>query len=513
MTDEVLLRINAVEKSYPGVQALKGITTSIKKGEVRALVGENGAGKSTLIKCIMGAEIPTKGSVEINCDGQWKSAHNVIEAKELGMHANYQHVNIAGDLSIAENYFLGRLPLTKFGVVDWKTMNKKSQEIIDKFKLNVSPQRTIKSLSVAMQAMVTISKISINDNIRVVIFDEPTALLENDKVDILFDYIKELKESGVSIIYISHRLEEIMEICDSVTIMKDGEYVETKGIEEVNKDYLISQMVGREMVDIYNINRQKCGKELMRVENLTGDRFKNISFKLHEGEILGFFGLVGVGRSEVMRAIFGVDSYSSGKIYVKGKEVKFKNPKEAMESGIGFLTEDRREDGLALGLSVTLNTNMYSYDLISKNGVIDLKKEVGRAEEYKKKTNVKTPSVKQIVNNLSGGNQQKVVIAKLLCRNPDILIFDEPTVGVDIGAKEEIYKIIEGLTKQGKGVIIISSYLPEVMGLSDRMVIMAENRIAGVVEGEELKRMSEEDALRAASETFEDTKNEQEVLV
>ena len=513
MKDEVLLRINAVEKSYPGVQALKGITTSIKKGEVRALVGENGAGKSTLIKCIMGVEVPTRGNVEINCDGELKTAHNAIEAKELGMHANYQHVNIAGDLSIAENYFLGRLPLTKAGFVDWKRMNDESQKVIDKFKLNVSPQATIKSLSVAMQAMVTISKISINDNIRLVIFDEPTALLENDKVEILFDYIKELKERGVSIIYISHRLEEIMEVCDSVTIMKDGTYVETKDIKEVNKDYLISKMVGREMVDIYNINHQKVGKELMRVENLTGNRFKDISFTLREGEILGFFGLVGVGRSEVMRAIFGVDSYTSGDIYVKGKKVRYKSPIEAMKDGIGFLTEDRREDGLALQLSIKTNTNMYSYDMISKAGVINLKKEEGRAEEYSAKTNVKTPSINQIVNNLSGGNQQKVVIAKILCRNPDILIFDEPTVGVDVGAKEEIYKIIEGLTKQGKGVIIISSYLPEVMGLSDRMVVMAENQIAGIIGGDELKNMSEEDALRVASVTTLNTEEEQEVLV
>lgn len=514
MEDQILLKINAVEKSYPGVQALKGITTTINKGEVRALVGENGAGKSTLIKCIMGVETPTKGNVEINCGGQWRTAHNAIEAKELGMHANYQHVNIASDLSIAENYFLGRLPRTKAGIVDWKRMNEESKRVIDKFQMNVNPQATIKSLPVAMQAMVTISKISVNENIRLVIFDEPTALLENDKVEILFRYIKELKAAGVSVIYISHRLEEIMEICDSVTIMKDGSYVETKEIGEVDKDYLISKMVGRAMVDIYGIGHQKPGKELLRVENLTNAaHFKKVSFTLHEGEILGFFGLVGVGRSEVMRAIFGVDKYESGKIYVKGREVHHKSPMQAMKNGIGFLTEDRRVDGLALPLSVKINTNMYSYDLISKKGIINLKKESARAEEYKDKIGIKTPDTKQLVNNLSGGNQQKVVIAKLLCRDPDILIFDEPTVGVDVGAKEEIYKIMEKLAADGKGVIIISSYLPEAMGLADRLVVMAEGHVADIIDNERLKAMSEEDVLRIASKTFEDIEREQEGAV
>ena len=296
MEQDILLKIENVVKTYPGVQALKGISTTIKKGEVRALVGENGAGKSTLIKCIMGVETPTEGKVEINVDGRWESPKNAIDAKNFGMHANYQNVNIAKNLSIAENYFLGRLPM-KGMIIDWNRMYEESQKVIDKFGLHVDPRATIASLSVAMQAMITISKISINENIRLVIFDEPTALLENEKVETLFRYIRELKESGVSVIYISHRLEEIMEICDTVTIMKDGTYVETKDVKDVDKDYLISKMVGRSMVDIYNIEHQKPGKELLRVENLTGEKFKDVNFTLHEGEILGFFGLVGAGRS------------------------------------------------------------------------------------------------------------------------------------------------------------------------------------------------------------------------
>lgn len=510
MEQDILLKIENVVKTYPGVQALKGISTTIRKGEVRALVGENGAGKSTLIKCIMGVETPTEGKVEINVDGKWESPKNAIDAKRCGMHANYQNVNIANNLSIAENYFLGRLPM-KGMIIDWNKIYSESQKVIDKFNLHVDPRATIASLPVAMQAMITISKISVNENIKLVIFDEPTALLENEKVDTLFRYIRELKESGVSVIYISHRLEEIMEICDTVTIMKDGTYVETKDVSDVDKDYLISKMVGRSMVDIYNIEHQKPGKELLRAEHLTGEKFKDVSFSLHEGEILGFFGLVGAGRSEVMRAIFGVDRIDSGKLFVKGQEVQIQCPKDAMMKGIGFLTEDRRKDGLALLQTVKLNTNMYSYDTISKGGIIDLKKETQRAEDYKKKIAIKTPTVNQLVNNLSGGNQQKVVIAKLLCRDPDVLIFDEPTVGVDVGAKDEIFKIIESLTKQGKGVIIISSYLPEAIGLSDRMIVMAEGHVSGRLESDELRKVEEEQVLRLASTVYYD-ENQKEVV-
>ncbi len=504
MDQEVLLKIENVVKTYPGVQALKGITTEIHKGEIRALVGENGAGKSTLIKCIMGVETPTEGKVEILSDGKWVQPKDAIDAKKLGMHANYQNVNIARDLSVAENYYLGRYPKNRFGAVQWNEMYRESKKIIDKFQLNIDPRASIRSLPVAMQAMITISKISVNDNIKLVIFDEPTALLENDKVVTLFNYIRELKAAGVSIIYVSHRLEEVMEICDSVTIMKDGTYVETKSISEVNKDYLISKMVGRQMADIYNIKHRVPGEELLRAEHLTGDKCRDVSFSLRAGEILGFFGLVGAGRSEPMRALFGVHKDHSGDIYIKGKKTEIHSPGEAIRKGIGFLTEDRRTDGLALPQSVKLNVNMYSYDLISKAGIIDLKKESQRAEEYSRKISIKTPSINQTVNNLSGGNQQKVVIAKLLCRNPDILIFDEPTVGVDVGAKDEIFKIIESLTEQGKGVIIVSSYLPEAMGLADRMVIMSEGHVAGQLDSDELKKMREEDVLRIASTIYND---------
>lgn len=501
---KVLLRIENVKKSYPGVQALKGITTEIKQGEIRALVGENGAGKSTLIKCIMGVETPTSGKVEVLCGEEWKQPKDAIDAMNMGLYANYQNVNIAKHLSVAENYFLGNYPKTKAGTVDWKMMYSESQKIIDKFNLGISPHATIVSLPVAMQAMVNISKIALHDKIKLVVFDEPTALLENEKVDTLFHFIRELKSNGIAIIYISHRLEEVMEICDTVTILKDGSYVETKPVLEVDKDYLISKMVGRQVDDIYGIEHQPCGKELLRVENLDGEKFHDISFTLHEGEILSFFGLVGAGRSELMRGIFGADKINSGQLYVKGEKVTIHSPLSAMKKGICFLTEDRHTDGLAIMQSVKQNINMCSYDMISKHNIVNLKKENERAEHYVKEVSVKTPGIDQLVNNLSGGNQQKVVIAKLLCRDPEILIFDEPTVGVDVGAKQEIYKIIESLVKQGKGVIIISSYLPEAMGLADRLVVMSEGHIAGMVESDELKTTQEEDVLKYASTIYND---------
>lgn len=498
--EDTILKIENVSKSYPGVKALKHINMTIKKGEIRAFLGENGAGKSTLIKCIMGVESPDEGSVSINCDGEWKSPKNPVESKELGMFANYQHVNIAKELSIAENYFLGRLPKTRAGFVDWRKMYSDSQKVVDKFGIDIDPREKISNLTVAMQEMVTISKISVNDTIRLVIFDEPTALLENDKVEILFRYIRELKSQGVSIIYISHRLEEIIEICDTVSVLKDGEYVDTKNVADVTKDMLMSMMVGREIGDIYNISHAVSGEELLKVEGLSHKKyFRDISFRLKAGEILGFSGLVGAGRSEVMRALFGLEKLEAGEICIKGKKASINCPRDAIRQGIGFLTEDRRLDGLALPLSIETNINAASYDEISRFGLINLKKERKRAEEYKEKTNIKAPNIEQKVENLSGGNQQKVVISKILCGGPDILIFDEPTVGVDVGAKQEIYKIMEQLVKEGKGIILISSYLPEVMGLSDRCIVMAEGRITGMLNREELGLVTEETMLKMAS--------------
>lgn len=502
MDNNIVLKIQNVSKIYPGVKALDRINIELKRGEVRALLGENGAGKSTLIKCVMGVEKADEGEILVNSGtGEWKQPKNAIDAKELGLYANYQHVNIARELSVAENYFMGKLPKNKAGVIDWKKVYSDSEKVLEKFEIDeIDPRQPIRSLPAALQEMVTISKISLNDNIRVVIFDEPTALLENDKVEILYQYIRELKKQNVSIIYISHRLEEIFEICDSVTVLKDGKFVGTKRIEEVDKNSLVEMMVGRTVENIYNIKHFEPGKELIRIEGLTRKKeFQDISFHVREGEILGFFGLIGAGRSEVMKCLFGIELPDSGKIYVDGKETVIKSPKDAMKNRIGLIPEDRQVEGLALELSVKMNINMSSYDMISRAGFINIAKETERANDFVKRVGVKTPSVGQLVKNLSGGNQQKVVVSKLLCRDPEIFIFDEPTVGVDVGAKQEIYAIIEKLTRNGKAVILISSYLPEVMGLSDRLIIMSEGKIVGEMDNEELKQATEKDVMAVAA--------------
>lgn len=497
--ENTILKVSNLTKLYPGVRALDDISLEINRGEVRAIIGENGAGKSTLVKCIMGVEKPQSGSVKMQYHGKWVTPKNAIEAKEYGMHANYQHVNIAKELSVAENYFLGRMPL-KQGIVDWGKAHRESKKIIDQFSLNIDPRSKICDLPIAMQAMVTISKISVNDEINLVIFDEPTALLENEKVEILYKFIRELKANNVSVIYITHRLEEVMSICDTVTVLKDGSYVTTRDVKDVDKDMLISLMVGRNIHNIYDISHSKPGQELLKVENLSnGKRYKNVNFSLRRGEVLGFFGLIGSGRTDVMRSIFGADPYTQGQVFINGQAVQIKNPFDAMQKGIGFLPEDRREGGLALELSVKENINMGSFDLISKFSVISLKKERLRAGQHIKSMRIKTPSDTQQVKNLSGGNQQKVVISKLLCRNPEVLIFDEATVGIDVGAKDEIYKLVEELASQGKGIILISSYLPEVMGLSDRMIVMYKGQVVKELSSSDIKNMEEKDILKIAS--------------
>lgn len=497
--NNLILKVENVTKVYPGVTALDNVSFSIKKGEVHALVGENGAGKSTLIKCIMGVEKQNSGHIYLNNGSEWIENKDAIEAQNNGVFANYQDVNIAPNLSVAENYFLGKQP-SKNGIINWNDMYNECKKVLDKFDLDINPKAKINTLPLAMQAMITISKISTNDTIRLVIFDEPTALLENEKVEKLFNFIEELKNQGVSIIYISHRLEEIMEICDSVTILKDGKYVDTKKVDEVDKDKLISLMVGRKMTDIYDIKHQQPGQEVLRVENFSDNmNYQDISFNVREGEILGFFGLVGSGRSELMRGIYGVDKRESGEIYIKGEKVNIDSVSKALKNGLGFLTEDRREDGLALPLSIKVNSNMNSYDLISKRNVISLDKEKNRADQSIEDLRIKTPSCNQVVSHLSGGNQQKVVISKLLNTNPDILIFDEPTVGVDVGAKQEIFQIMERLIAEKKAIILISSYLPEVMGLSDRLIVMAKGRITAEYTKAEIEKLHEDDILKKTS--------------
>ncbi len=494
METRPFLEMKGISKQFPGVKALNKVDLAVYPGEVHALVGENGAGKSTIIKIIMGVYQRDEGTISLN--GEEIHVTNVIEADKLGLAAVYQDLTLAPDLSIGENFFMGQFPRKKNGMIDWNHVYEKTADTLKALNVDVNPRLRITELSPAMQEMVAIAK-TVHKKSKLVIFDEPTALLSNEEVDILFGIIKKLKASGVSVVYISHRLEEIFTICDNVTVLKDGQHVKTLPVKDTNESQLISFMVGRSLSDMYNIEHYPKGDELLRVEDLNrGKILKDISFNVRRGEIFGLFGLVGSGRTEVVRAIYGADAIDSGTVYLNGQKEIIKHPSQAIALGIGLLPEDRKHQGLALSQTINHNINLASYKAISKFNFVLGKKERERSTESVKRLRVKTPSIHQLVGNLSGGNQQKVIIAKWLCCESKLFIFDEPTVGIDVGAKQEIYKLIEELTREGHAVILISSYLPEVMGLADRIGVLHEGSMSHIVEREQF---SEETLLRYAS--------------
>lgn len=491
---ENIVEMKNISKEFPGVKALSNVDLDIRKGEVHALVGENGAGKSTIIKILMG--VYTKTSGEIFIEGKQVEFKAPSQAQKYGLGAVYQDVNLAKHLSVAENFFMGNLPRTRFGTVDYKKMHEETKAVLDSIEVYVNPKTIIRNLSVAQQEMVSIGK-TFHQKAKLVIFDEPTALLTNDETKQLFKIIELLKKNNVGILYISHRMEEIFEISDRVTVLKDGNKVGTVQTNETNEDELINMMVGRNVENMYDIEKPIPGDIILEVENLGRQGvFHNINFNIRKGEIFGMYGLVGSGRTEIVRSIFGADMKDSGSVIVKGKEANYKSPKDGIDAGIALLPENRKDEGLALILSVSTNTNMVSIDKISSNGIINNKKGYKIAEEYVNALRTKTPSIHQLVKNLSGGNQQKVVISKWLAKGSDIFIFDEPTVGVDVGAKREIYKIFEDLLNQGKSIIVISSYLPEVMGLADRILVMHEGKQMGILNK---SQFSDEYILKLAS--------------
>jgi len=495
-----LVRLTNISKTFPGVKALNGVSLTVHAGEIHALVGENGAGKSTLIKVLTGAHQADLGG-EIYIEGKRTEIHNPAVALALGIGAVYQDVMMAPHLSVGENLFLGKLP-RKNGLVDWARIRRETIESLGQIGVDIDPSIQLKSLTIAKQEMVAIGKI-VHENAKVIIFDEPTALLTNEEVDQLFALIRRLKAAGCGIIYISHRLEEIFQICDTVTVLKDGQFVASLPTEDINQDRLISLMVGRNLEEMYSVNRQEPTAPVLEVRNLhRAGVFRDISFTVRRGEIFGMYGLVGAGRSEVMRALTGADPLDSGEILLEGKPVRIKNPKQSIRRGVAFLTEDRKRFGLAMNLSVAFNINIASYDAISKGGIVNLRLESQRADHYVGEINIKTPSIQQKMNNLSGGNQQKVIIGRWLACNSRLFIFDEPTIGVDVGAKVEIYRLFEELIKKGAAIIVISSYLPEVMGLSDRIAVMSEGRIMDVIDRKVFCRngvMDEESLVRLAS--------------
>uniref|UniRef100_A0A7C3SQI3 Sugar ABC transporter ATP-binding protein n=1 Tax=Dictyoglomus turgidum TaxID=513050 RepID=A0A7C3SQI3_9BACT len=476
MSDPIL-RFEKVTKRFPGVLALDGVSFDIEKGEVHALVGENGAGKSTLIKIVTG--VFHRSSGEIYFEGKPVHFQNPHEALRNGIAAIYQEFNLIPALTVAENIFMGHYFVTKNGFVDWERLRKEAQNLIDFLNVDVDIDAKVRDLGVAKKQIVEIAK-ALSHNARVLIMDEPTAALAQREIERLFRIIKFLKSKGVTVIYISHRLEEIYEICDRVTVLRDGHYVATKEVDEVNIEDIIQMMVGREVVEKFPRVAHPIGEEVLRIENLNRNGIlSNINLSLRRGEILGIAGMVGSGRTELLRAIYGLDPIDKGKVYVKGKEVLISSPLDAVNLGIALLPEERKTQGLVLLLSVMDNLSLPSLSLLSSRGFVYEEKVRKIALDMIEQMNIKTPSLFQKVMFLSGGNQQKVVLGKWFARNCDIYLFDEPTRGIDVGAKVEIYHLMNKLIERGSSIMMVSSELPEVLAMSDRIIVMREGRIMG----------------------------------
>ncbi len=475
---EVILTMKGIDKSFPGVHALDHVDLEVRKGEVLALMGENGAGKSTLMKVLTG--IYKKDSGTITYEGKEVEFANTREAQDNGIVIVHQELNMLGHLTVAQNIFIGRE--FKKGIrIDDKKMNEEAKKLFDRMHIDIDPRETMNHLTVGKQQMCEIAK-AISHDAKVIIFDEPSAALTETEIQEMFKIINDLKAKGIGIIYISHRMDEIARITDRVTVMRDGEYVGTVNTKETTKDEIIAMMVGRTIYeDPKAVSAVPEGAPVvLEVEHLnSGSHVKDVSFVLHKGEILGFSGLMGAGRTEVARLLFGADKKDSGTIKINGKEVDIKNPQDAIREGIGYLSEDRKRYGCIVDMTIANNTVMTNLDKYIKGGLIDDGEIVKVSDEFVKQLRTKTPSSKQLVRNLSGGNQQKVVIAKWLEQNSDILIFDEPTRGIDVGATSEIYSLMNELVAQGKSIIMISSELTEILRMSDRIVVMCEGRKTG----------------------------------
>lgn len=482
--EERLLKMEGIDKSFPGVHALDHVDFEVRRGEVHALMGENGAGKSTLMKVLTG--IYSKDSGTIVFDGRTVEFTTPKEAQEAGIAIVHQELNMMSHLTVAQNIFIGR-EVRKGCFIDDAYMNREAGKIFKRLNIEIDPTEIMGNLTVGRQQMCEIAK-AISREVKLIVFDEPTAALTESEIKELFKIIEDLRSKNLGIVYISHRMDEIKIITDRVTVMRDGTYVGTLDTESCTKDDIIKMMVGRA---IYEDPKQfssisSDAPVVLRVDSLNAGRMvKNVSFELHKGEILGFSGLMGAGRTEMARAIFGADKKDSGEIYMNGRKIEIKSTVDAVENGIGYLSEDRKRYGLVVQKSVAENTSMAVLKKFVKRLFIDKAKETREAERYVKLLNTKTPGVDQPVLNLSGGNQQKVVIAKWLVRDCDILIFDEPTRGIDVGAKSEIYHLMNQLVEQGKSIIMISSEMSEILRMSDRIIVMCEGRITGDIPIEE----------------------------
>ena len=472
-----LLQLINIHKSFPGVKALTGAHLNVRAGQVMALIGENGAGKSTLMKVLTG--IYSKDEGEIIYLGNKVNFKGPKSSQEAGIGIIHQELNLIPQLTIAENIFLGREFTNKFGCIDWKKTYDQADKLLAELHLTYDSRKLISELSIGEQQMVEIAKV-LSFNSKVIIMDEPTDALTETETASLFEVIRKLKQQNCGIVYISHRLKEIFEICDDVTVLRDGQFIGEKKVAQLDENSLIEMMVGRKLEEQYPRINKEHGEVTLQVKNLTGAGVNNISFKLHEGEILGISGLMGAGRTELMKMIYGANPAKSGSIILKGKTIKVNSPLDGLKHGIVYISEDRKRDGLILGMSVkdNMSLNALSY-FANQFGKLQLKNEQQAVENFVSLFNIKTPSINQIIGLLSGGNQQKVAIAKGLMTRPSILILDEPTRGVDVGAKKEIYHLINQFKQQGLSIILVSSDMPEVLGMSDRILVIYDGTVTG----------------------------------
>lgn len=481
---EPVFEVKGLSKSFPGVKALDDVSFSAYAGEVHCLAGENGAGKSTLMKVLAGMYQRDGG--EIYFKGEKVNFRNPMDAIKNGVNLIHQELSLVPELSVAENMFLGRLPLKRAGLVDKKSLAEKTRNVLDKLGCNFSEHELVGNLSIGCQQLVEIAR-ALSHDPQVVIFDEPTASLTESEVEILFRNIEALKKQGVAIIYITHKMDEIFKISERISVLRDGKKTGTRMTSEINQSEVINLMIGRDLSEFFTKTEKTIGEEILRVERLNRKGLvRDVSFSVKTGEVLGFYGLIGAGRSETAEAIFGIVRADSGKIYFDEKEVHIDNPNKAVELGMGFVPEDRKEQGLVLGMSCAENLSLVKLPKLLKYGVIQKKEEIKLFDEYATKLSISTPGPNQKVVKLSGGNQQKIVISKWMSISPKILILDEPTRGIDVGSKSEIHKLIGKMAKEGMAVIVISSEMPEIMGVSDRIITMAEGRITGEFTGDKI---------------------------
>ncbi|WP_422448958.1 sugar ABC transporter ATP-binding protein [Thermoanaerobacterium sp. DL9XJH110] len=498
--NEFLLEMNNISKEFPGVKALDDVTLKVRAGTIHALVGENGAGKSTLMKCLFGIYRPNSGQVILN--GEKVDINSPRDALKMGISMIHQELHPVPHRSVMENIWLGRFPERRYGplsFVDHKRMYEETEKLLNEFSIDIKPNTTVGSLSVSKIQLMEIAK-AISYNSKIIIMDEPTSSLTENEVEHLFRIIRDLKKRGVAVIYISHKMEEILKIADEVTIMRDGRRIGTWPASELTIDMMISKMVGRELTNRFPSRHNVPGEVVLKVENFTSPlpkSFKNISFELRKGEILGMGGLVGAQRTELIEALFGLRSVESGEIFIKGKKVKIKSPMDAKRHKMALLTEDRRLTGIIPVLPVLENTSIANIARYVKPYLLlDEKKMKSDVAKNTELLRVKTPSLKTLIRDLSGGNQQKVLFARWLLTEPEILLLDEPTRGIDVGAKYEIYTIIAELARQGKSIIMISSEMPELLGMSDRIMVMCEGHLSGIIEA---KNATEEEIMRLAT--------------